>query len=76
MGCGPKEQTIMRDPRFPSKRPGPDGETIPAEQCALFLKKLTSSDFFGECTFRAKGGRIYNVTITQSLSAETLKKLS
>lgn len=65
----------MRDFRL-RKEPVPDGEIIPAEQCALFLKKLTSNDFFGECTFRAKGGRVYNVTITQSLSTEAIKKLS
>ena len=66
----------MRDPRFPIKRFGPDGVIIPAEQCALILKKLTSSDFFGECTIRVKGGKIYHVSTTQSFTPETLNKLN
>jgi len=66
----------MRDPRFPIKRFRPDGGITPVEQFALIMKKLTSSDFFGECTVRSKGGRIYNVSITQSFTPETLKDLN
>lgn len=65
----------MRDNRFPARKPQANGETIPADQCRRLLEKLTSSDFYGECTIRLKGGRIYNVTMTQSLSAETISKL-
>ena len=61
----------MRDPRIvPAK------ETLLAEQCALIFKKLTSRDFFGECTIRVKGGQIYNVSIAQTFTSETLKDLN
>lgn len=63
----------MRDPRFSTKTV--QENTISADTCRRYLENLMRDGFYGECTIRFQGGRIYNVIKMQSfVSDETLNK--
>lgn len=73
MACGPKGRTAMRDLRFPTK--AAQENTISADAFRRYLDRLMRDGFYGECTIRFQGGRIYNVIKMQSfVDDETLNK--